>query len=121
MCQTWTVDQTAPAIGNYSVAITDSTVTVIWEGASESDLSGYSLYCNDSVIAVCVPGKQSYSHTHSLKNCKTGDYAYKLTANDKVGNTAIETKTVHFENEGDVGGGDETNPIRVVAAFSCVR
>ncbi len=120
----WSVDKTAPVIENYSVSISEGVVTVTWNGADEADLSGYRLYCNDTIVSMQSAGETAYTFTHSLTGKESGDYTYKLIANDKVGNTAEQSQTVSYVNESqtEVPGEDgEPVKIKVVAAFECER
>ncbi len=101
---TYVVDKVAPAIHNLSTVVENDNSKITWNDDSATDISGYKIYRVNNNGTFKYLGSRSYSSNHAytfydyLYNLGSGDYAYKIEAYDKVGNTnTYLTDPVHYE------------------------
>ncbi|MBQ4156254.1 MAG: PKD domain-containing protein, partial [Clostridia bacterium] len=99
---TYTVDNTAPEVKDFSVELESSVATLTWKDSRESDVSGFKIYRSEDGEKYSLLGTRGVNNTGSYtfvdnivaKESKT--YIYKLEAIDKLRNNAWWLKTVEY-------------------------
>ncbi|WP_304511313.1 discoidin domain-containing protein [Desulfopila sp. IMCC35008] len=86
-------DGIAPAIPT-SLSISDpgdNTLSLTWSPNSETDLAGYNVYRNSTLLNTTLPTDTSYADSDTVIG---GDYSYQITAVDKSGKESALSDTV---------------------------
>ena len=120
---TYVVDRVAPTISGLAVSIENDNCKITWSDVADADISGYKVYRINDDGTFTFLGSRSYSSSHSyafydfVYNLGEGDYAYKIEAYDKVGNSnSFFTDPIHYKHERE-----NTAPVAVINGFDVME